>query len=200
MRCVMKMVSIIVVSFMLLSSCSNKNRDKLFEEYNTYFSAENYTEALKVSDEILKHYPKNIPNINNRIVIFLLEGRLDEAISCLHLGMKNNPELVNSISYNSLGVFYLIKGEMSLSDKYFNIATSYFEKQLVKSSKEDSTKNISNYIMHLYCKGSFEEAEELFKNNKNIYSKEQLPHFVDFFDSIKKNRITVLKESYGINN
>jgi len=111
--------------------------DKMIALYYL-FTREKPSEQLTVGEEMIKKYPDE-PAFCNIMGYLNLQEKKDTALAkaCFEKYIKLHPE--GSNSYDSMGEFYFLTGDMVNSEKYYNMA---LEKYPFSSSSIDKLKEI----------------------------------------------------------
>jgi tetratricopeptide (TPR) repeat protein len=113
----------------------------MLDNYGAYLCKQGrYEEAMRYLKEAVRIYPEYLPARKNICLVFLKQGKLDEAISCFTEALKKANGWYwqeTHKMYNNLGVAYAQKGNLTLAEINFRKALS------IKPDYEPARKNLA---------------------------------------------------------
>ena len=110
----------------------------LYKEKNTAL----YNNMLKISEAMLKHYPKHVQSMLDISTVYVRQNKYNESIEILSKAVKIEPK--NTILNYNLAYVYELKGDKANAKKYFEFVVSN------ASNKENHLKDAAErHLMEL---------------------------------------------------
>ncbi|MBC8231814.1 VCBS repeat-containing protein [bacterium] len=160
---------IVFIGFIVLSltsSCNSsttaKQKDEIFEHHNnlaiSYINQQQYKEAVKEFQQVLKVYPKHLPTIVNLGLSYHRQLKFDEAAKTFSKALAIDPD--ETYSHYNLGLIYYAK-------KRYQEAAIKLEKVVALDPNDPAARY---HLAMVYAKqGRLDEAEAQFRTVIKLY-------------------------------
>ena len=115
--------------FFLLDRADNMFFDAVLEYQGFLFSKGDpalYKEVIRISEEMLKFYPKNIQSLLNMSTVYVMQSEYDKSLEKLNEAIAIEPK--NAILMYNFATVYNRKGDKANAKKYYELTISHCKK------------------------------------------------------------------------
>lgn len=88
----------------------------------------------RIAETVLKHLPKNVPNLSNLAIVYILTDENDKALEVLLRAEKVNPK--DAIVLNNIATTYRNMGNKEKAIKYYQLTIQYGNRDEVEFAEE----------------------------------------------------------------